>query len=100
MRKAGSHFSYFPNQNFENEKYISSVYKTINVILKYKPNLIIGFGGYTSIFPIILGRILGTKTLIHEQNAIIGKANKLLSSLGTEVALTFKKTAKKWFPFF
>ena len=54
--------------------------------------MVIGFGGYTSIFPITLAKILGIKTLIHEQNAILGKANRFLSKIGTIVAITFKKT--------
>ncbi|MAZ07236.1 MAG: hypothetical protein CMM99_02045 [Rickettsiales bacterium] len=71
---------------------ILSIIKTMYLFIKTRPNLVIGFGGYTSIFPIVLAKILGIKTLIHEQNAILGKANRFLSKFGTIVAVTFKKT--------
>ena len=71
---------------------ILSIIKTIFLFIKKRPNLVVGFGGYTSIFPITLAKILGIKTLIHEQNAILGKANRFLSKIGTIVAITFKKT--------
>ena len=71
---------------------ILSIIKTTYLFIKKRPNLVVGFGGYTSIFPIILAKILGIKTLIHEQNAILGKANKFLSKIDITVAITFKKT--------
>ena len=71
---------------------ILSIIKTTFLFIKKRPNLVVGFGGYTSIFPITLAKILGIKTLIHEQNAILGKANRFLSKIGTIVAITFKKT--------
>ena len=71
---------------------ILSIIKTIFLFIKKRPNLVVGFGGYTSIFPITLAKILGIKTLIHEQNAILGKANRFLSKIGTIFSITFKKT--------
>tara|TARA_Y100000589_G_scaffold307481_2_gene323208 strand:- start:1424 stop:2452 length:1029 start_codon:yes stop_codon:yes gene_type:complete len=70
----------------------SSIIKTTYLYIKTKPDLVVGFGGYTSIFPIVLAKIFQIKTLIHEQNAILGKANRFLSKFNTKVALTFKKT--------
>lgn len=60
--------------------------------LKISPKIIIGFGGYPSVPITLAGQILFFKTLIHEQNAIIGKANKLLSKFANKVLLSFEHT--------
>jgi UDP-N-acetylglucosamine--N-acetylmuramyl-(pentapeptide) pyrophosphoryl-undecaprenol N-acetylglucosamine transferase len=53
---------------------------------------VIGFGGYPSIPPLIVAKILGKRVFIHEQNAVVGKANKLLSKLSDKILLSFKDT--------
>ncbi len=71
--------------------------QSIIILLKYKPELVIGFGGYTSIPSIFAAKILNIKIIIHEQNAIMGRTNRLLSNFTNNIALTFKNTlyAKK-----
>ena len=41
-------------------------------------DLVIGFGNYISIPVVMAGKSLGLKTVIHEQNSFVGKANKFL----------------------
>ncbi|MEM1378000.1 MAG: UDP-N-acetylglucosamine--N-acetylmuramyl-(pentapeptide) pyrophosphoryl-undecaprenol N-acetylglucosamine transferase, partial [Pseudomonadota bacterium] len=50
-----------------------------------KPKVIIGFGGYPTIPPLISGSGM-CPTIIHEQNAVMGRANKALSSRATAIA--------------
>ncbi len=57
-----------------------------------KPKLVIGFGGYPSVPFGLAAQLLKTKTIIHEQNAVIGKANKLLSKMASLVITSFPKT--------
>ena len=71
---------------------IYSCVKIFSLYLKMKPKLIIGFGGYTTIFPIIMARLMRIKVIIHEQNAILGKANRLLKIFSDKVAISFRKT--------
>jgi len=59
---------------------------------KKKPVLVIGFGGYASIPAICSAFLHRIPIIIHEQNSVIGKANKLLSKLADVVAISFKKT--------
>ena len=55
------------------------VYKEIKRNLKNEsPNLIIGMGGYISGITILAGSKLNIKTIIHEQNSVIGTSNKLV----------------------
>lgn len=61
----------------------------LKLILKERPDAIIGFGGYAT-FPIcIMGRVLRVPTLIHEQNKITGLSNKILSYLVDKVLVAF-----------
>mgnify|MGYP001398677939 CR=1 FL=1 len=64
------------------------------VIIKYKPDAIIGFGGYPSFAPIVAGKIFNIPSIIHEQNTIIGRANNLLSKISNLSALSFVDTKR------
>ncbi len=66
--------------------------QSIYLIINHKPKLIVGFGGYTSIPTLLAAKLLGKKILLHEQNAVLGRTNRLLSLVAERVALTFKKT--------
>ncbi|MBX9599279.1 MAG: undecaprenyldiphospho-muramoylpentapeptide beta-N-acetylglucosaminyltransferase [Burkholderiales bacterium] len=59
------------------------------IIRKHRPVAVIGFGGYAT-FPILLAsRILGKKTLIHEQNSVAGLTNRVLAKLVNQVLTAF-----------
>lgn len=73
-------------------KLFLSVLDNMGIILKRKPDIIIGFGGYTSIPTLIAAKILNKKIIIHEQNAIMGKTNRMLSKIADIVAVTFPNT--------
>ncbi|MEG1497041.1 MAG: undecaprenyldiphospho-muramoylpentapeptide beta-N-acetylglucosaminyltransferase [Clostridiales bacterium] len=65
------------------------------LVKKFNPDLIIGTGGYAS-FPVIKsGASLGVKTLIHEANAEIGKANANLGAVVDCLCLTYKTTGEQ-----
>ena len=49
--------------------------------LRISPKLVIGFGGYPTIPIIFAAKLLNIKIIIHEQNKIIGRANKLMLNL-------------------
>lgn len=48
------------------------------IIKNFKPDLIIGFGGYTSFSVLRAGIKMHIPTIIHEQNSILGKSNEVL----------------------
>ncbi|WP_377289756.1 undecaprenyldiphospho-muramoylpentapeptide beta-N-acetylglucosaminyltransferase [Rhizobium sp. SG2393] len=49
------------------------------LMLKTKPAIVVGFGGYPTVPPLMAASGLGLPTLIHEQNAVMGRANKALA---------------------
>ena len=71
---------------------ISSFIKLIYFYLKYKPKIQIGFGGYTTILPCLIGKLFfKVEYVIHEQNAIMGRANKILEPFASKVFIPFDK---------
>ncbi len=58
-----------------------------------KPDVVVGFGGYPTIPTLLAAAHLGIKTAIHEQNAVLGRANRVLAPRATRVATAFKTTA-------
>ena len=61
-------------------------------LLVRRPALIIGFGGYPSFAPLMIGRLLGIPILLHEQNAFLGRANHMLAKFANALALSWPRT--------
>ena len=78
-------------------KILYGTFQSVLLIKKYRPKLVVGFGGYTSIPTILAAKIFNIQTLIHEQNAVMGKTNRLLSKISNKTAISFNSTkyAKK-----
>ena len=51
---------------------------------------VLGMGGYASIAPVIAARSKKVPTVLHEQNAVLGLANRVLARIATAMALTFE----------
>ena len=61
---------------------------------RLKPQVVVGFGGYPSLPAMLAAFTSGVPTVIHEQNAVIGRANKLLAPRASAIACAFP-TLKK-----
>ncbi len=59
-----------------------------------KPLAVAGFGGYPTFPPIFAASRLRLPTLLHEQNAVMGRANRLLAKKVTAIALSFPEVDK------
>ena len=66
-------------------------------LIRNKPNLVVGVGGYVSAPLVFSAWLLRVPILIHEQNAFPGIANKYLGKIATKIATSFKES-KKFFP--
>lgn len=58
-------------------------------LTKIKPAAIVGFGGYPSLPVMIAGALTGYPTAVHEQNAVLGKVNRLVASRVRKIAASF-----------
>ena len=78
-------------RNIKNIKLISNAKKKcIKLMEEFKPDVVVGFGGYVT-FPVIkAAKKLGISTFIHEQNSIPGKSNRVLSKSADKIGVCFK----------
>lgn len=63
------------------------------LLRRLAPAAVIGFGGYPSVPTMLAASRLGLPTLIHEQNAVFGRANRLLAPRARRIATGFAKTS-------
>jgi UDP-N-acetylglucosamine--N-acetylmuramyl-(pentapeptide) pyrophosphoryl-undecaprenol N-acetylglucosamine transferase len=90
------------NVNFDlSSKNIRNIYsflwgawESFRIILKFKPDVVVGFGSLNTVALIFWAWLFRIKTIIHEQNVICGRANKLLAKLVDRVAVSFDQTRK------
>lgn len=71
--------------------------KAVRLLSAEKPCAVVGMGSYASFAVVEAAVLLRVPALIHEQNAVAGRANRLLGSQVQSVAVTFE-TAVRWFP--
>ncbi len=63
-------------------------------ILRFKPDLVVGVGGYVTGPVVATARLLGKPTLIHEQNSIPGLANRKLGAIVSRICLSLPGSEK------
>jgi UDP-N-acetylglucosamine--N-acetylmuramyl-(pentapeptide) pyrophosphoryl-undecaprenol N-acetylglucosamine transferase len=59
---------------------------SLNLMRRLKPAVVIGFGGYPTVPPLLAARLFGVPGVIHEANAVLGRANRFLSSRVSAIA--------------
>lgn len=64
------------------------------IIKKFKPELVIGTGGYVCGPVVFVAALSKVKTMIHEQNAFPGATNKILSRFVNKVMISYKESNK------
>jgi len=65
------------------------VAKAYLLLGRLRPAAVIGFGGYPSIPPVLAASLRGIPTVIHEQNGVMGRANRLLAPRVNAIATSF-----------
>jgi UDP-N-acetylglucosamine--N-acetylmuramyl-(pentapeptide) pyrophosphoryl-undecaprenol N-acetylglucosamine transferase len=63
-------------------------FQSMSLIKKYNPSLAIGFGGYPSLPPMVAAQRQNIMTVIHEANAVLGRANAYLAPHADRIALS------------
>lgn len=62
------------------------------LLRKLKPDMVVGFGGYPSFPTLFAASNLRIPTIIHEQNSVLGRANRLLAGRVKKIATSFPAT--------
>lgn len=68
--------------------------KSKKILKEFKPDFVIGFGGYVSAPVILAAHHLQIPTLIHEQNSIVGKANQLVMHKVDRIITCYEKCSE------
>ncbi len=70
-----------------------AIKKCLNIMKEFKPDIVLGIGGYVTFPVIIAAHRLGIKTFLHEQNSLPGKTNLFLQRYVDLVGVSFKESA-------
>jgi UDP-N-acetylglucosamine--N-acetylmuramyl-(pentapeptide) pyrophosphoryl-undecaprenol N-acetylglucosamine transferase len=112
VKKVGLHFApvqvtgFRRSFSFQNLKHnLAAVYYMITaehtakkIIRGFRPDIVIGTGGYVSGPVVLAAAKLGIKTMIHEQNAFPGVTNKLLAKKVDKVLMAVEESRKHFDP--
>ncbi len=77
-------------------RFVRAVSRSRKLIREFKPDVVVGTGGYVCAPLVYAAARAGIPTVIHEQNAIAGLTNKFLSRYTSAVALSFRGTERKF----
>jgi UDP-N-acetylglucosamine--N-acetylmuramyl-(pentapeptide) pyrophosphoryl-undecaprenol N-acetylglucosamine transferase len=78
-------------------KLIDSLWKSRKIIKKFKPDVVIGTGGFASGPLLQMANILNIPTVIQEQNSFPGITNKLLSKKANTICVAYENL-ERFFP--
>jgi UDP-N-acetylglucosamine--N-acetylmuramyl-(pentapeptide) pyrophosphoryl-undecaprenol N-acetylglucosamine transferase len=67
--------------------------KAWRLIGRIRPAVVVGFGGYPTVPPRLAASLRGVPTVLHEQNGVMGRANRMLASRVTTIATSFHTLA-------
>ena len=73
---------------------MDAIKKSKQIIKEFHPDIIVGTGGYATYPVIYAGHKLGVKTVIHESNALPGKATKMLQKKVDKIFTNFKQSER------
>ena len=73
-------------------KYKKAINKAKKAIKEFKPDVVIGVGGYITAPVLIAAHKLKIKTVIHEQNSVPGVSNKLISKYADKICVSLPNT--------
>jgi len=59
---------------------------SLNLMRRLKPAAVVGFGGYPTLPPLLAARLSGVPGIVHEANAVLGRANRFLSNRVSAIA--------------
>jgi len=63
--------------------------QALRLLARLRPAAVVGFGGYPTIPPLLAATLRKIPTTIHEQNAVMGRANRFLASRVHTIATSF-----------
>ena len=73
---------------------LRAFWQSLQVVRRVKPDVVLGLGGYITFPGGMMGVLLGKPLVLHEQNSVMGMANKVLAGVADCVFTAFPKVMK------
>jgi UDP-N-acetylglucosamine--N-acetylmuramyl-(pentapeptide) pyrophosphoryl-undecaprenol N-acetylglucosamine transferase len=64
------------------------------ILRRIRPAAVVGFGSYSSVPSVLAASLLSIPTVLHEQNAVLGRANRFLARKATRIATAFENVSE------
>lgn len=71
---------------------LAGIFQARTLLRSLEPKVVVGFGGYPSFPTVFSASRLGVPTIIHEQNSVLGRANRLLAPRVSCIAMSLPNT--------
>ena len=76
---------------------VCGLIKSFYVVYKFRPDIMFSAGGFVAVPVAWVAKLFGAKIAIHQQDAQIGLANKLISPFASTITTAFERTAKDFY---
>lgn len=73
-------------------KNIAAFASALRIMRRIKPDAVVGFGGYPSLPTMLAAQFIRLPTILHEQNALLGKTNAIIAKRSRAIATSFPVT--------
>ncbi len=75
---------------------LAGIFQARGILARLRPSVVVGFGGYPAFAPLTAACLLrpAPPVVLHEQNAVLGRANRVLACWADRIALSFAETAR------
>lgn len=68
---------------------VRGIWRAYAIMRRERPAVVVGFGGYPTVPPVLAAALAGVPSVIHEQNAVLGRANRFLAPRVSAIATGF-----------
>jgi UDP-N-acetylglucosamine--N-acetylmuramyl-(pentapeptide) pyrophosphoryl-undecaprenol N-acetylglucosamine transferase len=72
--------------------FLIGAWESLRAVIEFKPDVVVGFGSLNTLALLFWAWLFRIKTIIHEQNVVPGRANRLLAKFVDKVAVSFVQT--------
>ncbi|MDD5409137.1 MAG: undecaprenyldiphospho-muramoylpentapeptide beta-N-acetylglucosaminyltransferase [Candidatus Omnitrophica bacterium] len=72
--------------------FLIGAWESLRALIEFKPDVVVGFGSLNTVALLFWAWLFRIKTIIHEQNVVPGRANRLLAKFVDKVAVSFAQT--------
>ncbi|HSX39542.1 MAG TPA: UDP-N-acetylglucosamine--N-acetylmuramyl-(pentapeptide) pyrophosphoryl-undecaprenol N-acetylglucosamine transferase [Candidatus Saccharimonadales bacterium] len=69
-------------------------FEALSYLSKFKPDVIVSFGGYLAVPVVVAGWFLGIPSITHEQTLVAGYANKVISRFVNKIFISWPQSQK------